>query len=192
MARPGLLSEHERRLAAGPRPNPAVQHKALVAVVLIAALALAAPSAFAMWTTISGAISPPPLPITYEQNPIPFEDPAARGHPLDGSEVLHVRPGDVVSLLPVRCVTDDGDTGTGRLPFIYSHRLVSVQTGVPTDLPGGVIAADVGCQQVRSDVNVVPPGTSPGLYYFDGTATAIGKRRAGTVAWRTPIFEVVP
>lgn len=106
--------------------------------------------------------------------------------------VTPLHAGDILQLQVDRCVTDDGGSGLGRLPFWYTATIVNLDTGQSTDIIGGFGQADVGCHTTNSQLLRLPQNLAPGSYFAKGSSTATGAHRAGTVGWRTEVFEVVP
>lgn len=160
-------------------------------LMLVAVLSVvAALGAVAMYAYSVLALEPP---LSYPDLPNPIEAPGEPNVPLpvDARPKLHA--GDTVVTLPYRCVTDDGGSGLGTLPYTFTRSLYNASTGQRVlDMPGGQNTADVGCHRVRSTIHTIPPETPPGVYYIGGTVTAAGARHAATVPWRTADFEVVP
>jgi len=134
----------------------------------------------------------PPPPLTYTNNPFPVGQPKDDVPP-DPSVRQQLHAGDIPTLFPERCVTDDAGTGLGELPYTFTMALYNASTRTRlADLPGGFASAPVGCQTIPSRLRTIPDDTRPGAYYLAGTATATGSSRSATVGWQTVPFEVIP
>lgn len=97
----------------------------------------------------------------------------------------HVHPGDPVELTVVRCNSDNKTRIYG-----VSHQLVHVDGGEVIVLPASQTSVEPGCHESVSAINVVPPGTPPGLYVIEGYGEAQATLRAVSVRWVSQPFEV--
>ena len=105
------------------------------------------------------------------------------------TQIAQVKAGDAIPVTVRRCSTADG-------PRFYdiSHELRSVanpEHNVVT-LKGERAKITPGCATGTSRINVIPPGTPPGMYYVTGLGIVEGTLRTFAVPWSSQPFEVVP
>jgi hypothetical protein len=98
-----------------------------------------------------------------------------------------VKPGEPVKLNVVRCNSDSKTRVYG-----LSHRLLSVDGGTSVILPAGTVSIEPGCSDEISAINVIPPGTAPGLYIVEGYAEVQATLRSVSVRWVSQPFRVIP
>ena len=94
-----------------------------------------------------------------------------------------VKPGEAVSILVIRCNSDNRTRS-----YLLSHTLVGGQLKII--LPANSVSLDPGCRKEVSAVNVIPIGTSPGVYRVEGFAEVQGTIRASSIHWESESFEV--
>ena len=99
-----------------------------------------------------------------------------------------VRAGEVIPLSVRRC-----NSGEATRTYIISHSLVAVDGSRPEAVLLPLTAsAKTGCSTAESRVNIVPPGTLPGIYRIEGVTEINGAVRNFSLPWSSEPFEVVP
>jgi hypothetical protein len=102
-----------------------------------------------------------------------------------------VRPGDTLVLFIRRCNSTDRE-----MPYTFVRNLVRVdQPGqyITSTLPSGgsFLETGPGCEEVRSQTNIIPPDTPPGEYVLRATTIVSGKWKTFYVPWASQPFTVV-
>ena len=99
-----------------------------------------------------------------------------------------VHAGEVIPLSVRRC-----NSGEATRTYIISHSLVAIDGAQPeVVLPPVPVSAKPGCSTAESRINIIPPGTPPGVYRIDGITEINGWVRNFSLSWASEPFKVVP
>lgn len=99
-----------------------------------------------------------------------------------------VHPGEEVSMLVDRCNQTDH-----TLAYTFARLLVPAEPGRVSIamLPASsLMPPGPACEQVESQLNVLPLTAPPGRYYLDAVSVVAGTWRTFSIPWRSEIFEV--